>query len=103
MILTGSVCGVRRFDAAFVARFRGFERAKETKAASKRRTPNSEGVSSHAGIAFDMLDCHPGGRGGRPAERADFVARYAPLVRAYLGARWRDSPCAGELEDAVQE
>jgi RNA polymerase sigma-70 factor (ECF subfamily) len=40
---------------------------------------------------------------GSLEDRAQFVDRYAPLVRAYLAARWRQSPCAGELEDAMQE
>jgi RNA polymerase sigma factor (sigma-70 family) len=40
---------------------------------------------------------------GSKEDGAQFVQRYAPLVRAYLAARWRQSPCAGELDDAVQE
>src|SRR5262245_23216179 len=40
---------------------------------------------------------------GSREDCAQFVQRYAPLVRAYLAARWRQSPCAGELDDAVQE
>jgi RNA polymerase sigma factor (sigma-70 family) len=40
---------------------------------------------------------------GNSGERAEFVARYAPLVRAYLAARWRGAPLLQELEDAVQD
>jgi RNA polymerase sigma-70 factor (ECF subfamily) len=40
--------------------------------------------------------------GERPA-REEFAARYAPMVRAYLAARWRPSPMLQELDDAVQE
>jgi RNA polymerase sigma-70 factor (ECF subfamily) len=35
--------------------------------------------------------------------RARFAERYEPLVRTYLGARWRGSPLAEELDDAVQD
>src|SRR5262249_31179656 len=40
--------------------------------------------------------------GGGPA-REEFASRYAPMVRAYLAARWRASPLLQELDDAVQE
>ena len=40
---------------------------------------------------------------GSAAERAEFARRYDPVVRAYLAARWRSSPCRHELDDAVQE
>jgi len=40
---------------------------------------------------------------GSREDREQFVRRYAPIVRAYLGARWRQTSHAGELEDAVQE
>jgi RNA polymerase sigma-70 factor (ECF subfamily) len=40
---------------------------------------------------------------GSAAERAEFARRYGPVVRAYLAARWRSSPCRHELDDAVQE
>jgi RNA polymerase sigma-70 factor (ECF subfamily) len=35
--------------------------------------------------------------------RTKFAAQYVPLVRAYLGTRWRDAPLIEELDDAVQE
>jgi RNA polymerase sigma factor (sigma-70 family) len=40
---------------------------------------------------------------GGARERAEFARRYAPMVRAYLGARWRSSPMLQELDDAVQD
>jgi RNA polymerase sigma-70 factor (ECF subfamily) len=40
---------------------------------------------------------------GSQEDREEFARRYAPVVRAYLGARWRSSPCLQELDDAVQE
>src|SRR5262245_2684451 len=40
---------------------------------------------------------------GSPADRAEFARRYDPVLRSYLGARWRSSPCLRELDDAVQE
>lgn len=41
-------------------------------------------------------------RGG-PAERGAFAKRYEPLIRAYLGARWKNSPLAQEIGDACQD
>lgn len=40
---------------------------------------------------------------GREGDRALFASRYAPAIRAYLGARWRGSPLIDELDDATQE
>jgi RNA polymerase sigma factor (sigma-70 family) len=40
---------------------------------------------------------------GVGAARDEFAAFYAPLVRAYLAARWRSSPRLQDLDDAVQE
>src|SRR5262249_28118634 len=40
--------------------------------------------------------------GGREA-RDRFAERYAPMVRAYLAARWRGSAIAQEVDDAAQE
>ena len=40
--------------------------------------------------------------GSRP-EREEFVRRYVPAVREYLGARWRRTRLEQEIEDAVQE
>jgi RNA polymerase sigma-70 factor (ECF subfamily) len=40
---------------------------------------------------------------GEQGARDRFAARYAPMVRAYLAARWRTSPLDQELDDAVQE
>src|SRR4051794_16047628 len=40
---------------------------------------------------------------GGEASRAEFAARYVPLVRAYLAARWRGSRLLREIDDTVQE
>jgi RNA polymerase sigma-70 factor (ECF subfamily) len=40
---------------------------------------------------------------GGEAPRAEFAARYAPVVRAYLAARWRGSHLLRELDDTVQD
>lgn len=40
---------------------------------------------------------------GQADSRTQFAARYAPLVRAYLSARWRTSPLLQERDDAVQD
>jgi RNA polymerase sigma-70 factor (ECF subfamily) len=40
---------------------------------------------------------------GRAADRAAFARCYTPVVRAYLAARWRDTPRWQDLDDAVQE
>ena len=44
-----------------------------------------------------------GAAGGRAEDRERFARLYEPIVRAYLGARWRGSPRIQELDDAVQE
>jgi DNA-directed RNA polymerase specialized sigma24 family protein len=44
-----------------------------------------------------------GAAAGRSDDRAEFVRVYTPVVRAYLGARWRGSPLAAEVDDAAQE
>ncbi len=40
--------------------------------------------------------------GNRP-DREVFAHRYTPIVRSYLGARWRGTPLLSEIDDAVQE
>ena len=40
---------------------------------------------------------------GSPADQARFASRYGPVIRAYLGARWRNGPLASEVDDAAQE
>ncbi len=40
---------------------------------------------------------------GEARAREDFGRRYQPVVRSYLGARWRGGPLAGDVEDAAQE
>ena len=40
---------------------------------------------------------------GNFADRDTFIRRYTPVVRAYLGNRWKNGTCIGDLDDAVQE
>lgn len=40
---------------------------------------------------------------GRGEAEETFVRRYYPVVRAYLGARWRTEPMRNEVDDAAQE
>ncbi len=40
---------------------------------------------------------------GGEASRAEFAARYAPMVRAYLAARWRGSNRLQDLDDTIQD
>jgi len=44
---------------------------------------------------------HAAASGDRSA-RSAFARSYLPVVRAYLSARWRDSPLFEELDDATQ-
>jgi len=44
-----------------------------------------------------------GAAAGEPEPRSLFVRSYAPVIRAYLRARWRGSPLLQETDDAVQE
>jgi RNA polymerase sigma-70 factor (ECF subfamily) len=44
-----------------------------------------------------------GAAAGDAAQGEEFARRYAPIVRAYLAARWRGSSYQRELDDAVQE
>jgi RNA polymerase sigma-70 factor (ECF subfamily) len=39
---------------------------------------------------------------GEDPDREDFARIYEPVVRAYLGARWRRSPLVQDTDDAVQ-
>jgi RNA polymerase sigma-70 factor (ECF subfamily) len=40
---------------------------------------------------------------GSREDRSTFALRYAPAIRAYLGARWRGTPRVEHIDDAVQE
>jgi RNA polymerase sigma-70 factor (ECF subfamily) len=40
---------------------------------------------------------------GGEVSRSEFAARYTPVVRAYLAARWRGSTLIRELDDAIQD
>jgi RNA polymerase sigma-70 factor (ECF subfamily) len=41
--------------------------------------------------------------GGDAGARSEFASLYTPIVRAYLGARWRYTSLLAEMDDAVQE
>ena len=40
---------------------------------------------------------------GVPEDQAEFVRRYGSVIRAYLGARWRQTPLFDEVDDAAQQ
>src|SRR5262249_46734204 len=40
---------------------------------------------------------------GHGPDREQFARLYTPVVRAWLGARWRQHPLLADLDDAVQE
>jgi RNA polymerase sigma factor (sigma-70 family) len=44
-----------------------------------------------------------GAAAGDPRERETFARLYAPVVRAYLAARWRNSRRRDDVEDAFQD
>lgn len=44
-----------------------------------------------------------GAAAGHREDRDEFARLYSPAVRAYLSARWKDSPFIHGLDDAVQE
>jgi RNA polymerase sigma-70 factor (ECF subfamily) len=43
-----------------------------------------------------------GAADGRGPDGEAFARHYEPVIRAYLGARWRHTPLEGEVDDAVQ-
>ncbi len=44
-----------------------------------------------------------GAASGSKEDRDAFARRYSPVIRAYLGARWRSSLRLADLDDAVQD
>jgi RNA polymerase sigma-70 factor (ECF subfamily) len=44
-----------------------------------------------------------GAAAGIRRDREEFARRYSPVIRAYLGARWRETPLTAEIEDTTQE
>ena len=58
------------------------------------------GPADSNSTSWRMLD--DAASGSREA-RARFADRYQPLVRAYLAARWKQSPRIADLDDAVQD
>ncbi len=41
--------------------------------------------------------------GGRDGARDEFARLYLPVVKAYLGARWRGNVLRSDVDDAAQE
>jgi len=59
-----------------------------------------------AAMSLSQATCWTVVRGaaeGNARDRESFAQHYVPVVRAYLGARWRGTPLLQELEDAQQE
>ncbi|MEE8106362.1 MAG: sigma-70 family RNA polymerase sigma factor [Planctomycetota bacterium] len=44
-----------------------------------------------------------GAAAGDESARRHFAGRYEPVIRSYLGARWRGSPLLAEVDDATQD
>jgi RNA polymerase sigma factor (sigma-70 family) len=44
-----------------------------------------------------------GAAAGDESARRHFAGRYEPIIRSYLGARWRESPLVADVDDATQE
>lgn len=44
-----------------------------------------------------------GAAAGCGKDRERFASTYGPVIRAYLGARWRQSPRRSDIDDAAQE
>ena len=40
---------------------------------------------------------------GDSTNQAEFARHYGPVIRAYLGARWRQTPLIDEVDDAAQQ
>ena len=40
---------------------------------------------------------------GSATDREEFARRYDPVIRTYLGARWRSTPLFDEVDDAAQQ
>src|SRR5215510_9260970 len=62
--------------------------------------PQPTAVMSPETTCWSLIE---GAAAGNADDRARFAHRYAPVVRAYLCARWRGSPHLQDVEDAVQE
>lgn len=57
-------------------------------------------MSTNASTCWSVI---AGAATGNRDDRERFALLYGPLIRAYLAARWRTSPCRADLDDAVQE
>ena len=79
----------------------------------RRRVPNVQWTVLLAELASSFMNldtstetagpCISGAAAGNRADLDSFIQRYMPVVRAYLGARWKSGPCVSQLEDATQE
>jgi RNA polymerase sigma-70 factor (ECF subfamily) len=63
-------------------------------------TCSAKSMSASESTCWTVIEAAAAGSAG---DRDEFVRRYGPVVRAYLAARWRTSPCLPDLDDAVQE
>ncbi len=63
-------------------------------------------LEEDAGVTPSETTCWTvirGAAAGRNGDRDAFVCRYEPVIRCYLGARWRLHGLADDIDDAVQE
>lgn len=78
----------------------------EEPGADGQTTRDPRNVLPASGSVTDESTCwivvNAAAKGDNEARR-EFASRYLPVVRAYLGARWRSHPLIDELDDAVQE
>ena len=44
-----------------------------------------------------------GAAAGHDKDRSEFARRYESIIRAYLAARWKNTPLVGDIDDATQE
>ncbi len=69
--------------------------------------PKAQAIDYHRPVMEkDVPTCWTvirGAAAGRHEDREEFARRYEPVVRAYLGARWANSPASAEIDDHVQE
>ncbi len=57
-------------------------------------------MSAHPTTCWEVVD---GAAQGAPEMRAEFVRRYTDFVRTYLGARWRGTPLAEQVDDVAHD
>lgn len=67
------------------------------------RVAMSDSAPSTAPGASTCWTVIRGAAAGRVGDREVFARRYAPVVRAYLRARWKGTPLIQDVDDAVQD